>query len=132
MEAIIANGNRPQKHVRRARIILPGDGGLGNAAIMAATGKSKTCVWRGQERSMEEGVDALLRDKTRPSWIPSTPADKVTEIVRLTLEPPPHETMHWTPRAMAARLGVAPSTVRRSRKAHGAPSPKCRARMIRP
>jgi hypothetical protein len=34
--------------------------------IMAATGKSKTCVWRWQERFMAEGVDGLLRDKTRP------------------------------------------------------------------
>jgi hypothetical protein len=33
---------------------------------MAGTGKSKTCVWRWQERFMTEGVDGLLREKTRP------------------------------------------------------------------
>ena len=36
---------------------------------MRRTGKSKTCVWRWQERFIEEGVDGLLRDKTRPSRI---------------------------------------------------------------
>lgn len=36
---------------------------------MAATGKSKTCVWGWQERFMAEGVDGLLRDKTRPPGI---------------------------------------------------------------
>ena len=54
------------KHVWRARIILLSADGLGTMAIMAATGKSKTCVWRWQECFMEEGVDGLLRDKTRP------------------------------------------------------------------
>jgi leucine-zipper of insertion element IS481 len=39
-------------------------------AIMRETGKSKTCVWRWRERFAAEGVDGLVRDKTRPSRIP--------------------------------------------------------------
>ena len=34
---------------------------------MAEAGKSKTCVWRWQERFMHEGVDGLLRDNT--NWL---------------------------------------------------------------
>ena len=37
---------------------------------MREAGVSKTAVWRWQERFMQEGVDRLLRDKTRPSRIP--------------------------------------------------------------
>jgi hypothetical protein len=33
---------------------------------MRRTGKTKTAVWRWQERFMRAGVDGLLRDKTRP------------------------------------------------------------------
>ena len=66
LEALVAARGSPQKHVWRARIILLTADGLGTVAIMAATGKSKTCVWRWQERYMAEGVDGLLRDKTRP------------------------------------------------------------------
>ena len=58
--------------------------GLGTSAIMAATGKSKTCVWRWQERFMHEGVDGLLRDKTRPPGKTPVPRERVAEIVRLT------------------------------------------------
>ena len=36
----------PHKHVWRARIVLLSSNGLGTWAIMAATGKLKTCVWR--------------------------------------------------------------------------------------
>jgi hypothetical protein len=49
----------------------PADGRrLGTAAIMRQTGKSKSVVWRWQERFMQAGVDGLLRDKTRPSRKP--------------------------------------------------------------
>jgi hypothetical protein len=60
LQAIVAAPRSPQKHVWRARIVLLSADGLGTSAIMAETNKSKTCVWRWQERFMQEGV-ALLR-----------------------------------------------------------------------
>ena len=66
----VADRNSPQKHVRRARIVLLTADGAGTAEIMREAGVSKTAVWRWQERFMQEGVDGLLRDKTRPSRIP--------------------------------------------------------------
>ena len=71
LETIVSARGSPQKHVWRARIILLTDQGLGTLAIMAAAGKSKTCVWRWQERFMAEGIDGLLRDKTPPPSIAS-------------------------------------------------------------
>ncbi len=51
---------------------------------MTGTGKSKTCVWRWQERFMHEGVDGLLCDKSRPPGKARVPPEQVAEIVRLT------------------------------------------------
>jgi transposase len=48
-------------------VLLSADG-VGTNEIMRQTGKSKTCVWRWQERFMPEGYGGLLRDKTRPSY----------------------------------------------------------------
>ena len=62
LSAIAAAPQSLQKHVWRARIVLLSGDGVGTSAIMAQTGKSKTCVWRWQERFMHEGVDGLLRD----------------------------------------------------------------------
>ena len=70
LEAITRDRNARQKHVWRAAIVLLSADGIGTNAIMRQTGTSKTCVWRWQERFMREGVDGLLRDKTRPSRIP--------------------------------------------------------------
>ena len=119
LEAIISQPSSPQKHVWRCRIVVLSGDGVGTSAIMAATGKSKTCVWRWQERFMTEGVDGLLREKTRPPGIPRTADTKIDEVVRLTLAPPPHEATHWTVRAMGKAVGLAASTVRAIWKAHG-------------
>ena len=65
LEAIITDRNSKTKAVWRARIVLATADGHGTNAIMRQIGKSKPCVWRWQERYVEEGVDGLLRDKTR-------------------------------------------------------------------
>ena len=69
LRALVRDRNAPQKHVWRAEIVLLTADGVGTNEIMRRTGKSKTCVWRWQERFIEEGFDGLLRDKTRPSRI---------------------------------------------------------------
>jgi transposase len=119
LEALVSARGSPQKHVWRARIILLTDEGLGTVAIMGETGKSKTCVWRWQERYMAEGVDGLLRDKTRPPGIAPLETTLVDKVVALTLEPPAQEATHWTVRAMAKAVGIAASSVVKIWHDHG-------------
>jgi hypothetical protein len=73
LERVVIDRNAAQKHVWRASISLLYADDVGTTAIMRHTGKSKTCMWRRQERFMAEGVDGLLRDKTRPSRIAHVP-----------------------------------------------------------
>jgi transposase len=113
LEAIVADRNSPQKHVWRAGIVLATADGLGTVAIMRHTAKSKTVVWRWQERFAREGVDGLLRDKTRPSRVKPFGPEVAERIVALTLAEPPGETTHWTGRAMAKVTGVSLSYVQR-------------------
>ncbi|MFV0473240.1 MAG: helix-turn-helix domain-containing protein, partial [Pikeienuella sp.] len=81
LEAVVTDRNTAQKHVWRARIVLLTAEGAGTHAIMAATGKSKTTVWRWQARFAEAGVEGLLSDKTRPPGKPPVADQKVAEIV---------------------------------------------------
>jgi len=64
--SIVADRNRPQKHIQRARIVLLSDEGLAVAEVARQAGVSRPAVWRWQARYAEAGVEALLRDKTRP------------------------------------------------------------------
>ncbi len=126
LEVVVGDRNAAQKHVWRSRIILLTAEGVGTMEIMRRTKKSKTCVWRWQQRFMEDGVDGLLRDKTRPSRIPPLGPDVAERVVALTLRDPPAETTHWTAAMMAAQAGISESAVRRIWRCHGLQPHRCR------
>jgi transposase len=119
LQALVRDRSAAQKHVWRAEIVLLTADRLGTAAIMRRTGKSKTCVWRWQERFMEEGVDGLLRDKTRPLRVAPLGPEVAERVVALTLTDPPAETTHWTAAMMAQACGISVSSVQRIWRAHG-------------
>jgi len=127
LQSIIRDRNSPQKHVWRARIVVLTADGEGTTGIMRALGKGKTVVWRWQERFMQEGVEGLTRDKTRPSRIPPLPAATVDRVIALTNQAPPHEATHWSAPAMAKAVGISPSSVRRMWKGHGLQPHRVRA-----
>jgi transposase len=118
LEAIVADRGAPQKHVWRANIILATADGCGTAEIMRRSGKSKPVVWRWQARFMVEGVDGLLRDKTRKPGKPPLASDTVQRVVALALGPPPGETTHWTGRMLAQAAGISLRSVQRILEAH--------------
>jgi len=119
LEAIVRDRNSAHKHVWRAAIVLLSGDGIGTMEIIRRTGKSKTCVWRWQERFMLEGVDGLLRDKTRPSRIAPLGEEVAERVVTLTLKDPPCEATHWTAAMMARQAGISESSVRRIWRTHG-------------
>ena len=118
LEAIVSDRGAPQKHVWRANIILATADGCGTAEIMRRSGKSKPVVWRWQARFMAEGVEGLLRDKTRKPGKPPLAPGTVQRVVDLVLGPPPGETTHWTGRMLAKAAGVSLRSVQRILEAH--------------
>ncbi len=65
LEAIVADRNRAQKHVARARIILGSADRLNVAEVARRARVGRPAVWRWQRRFVEAGVEGLLR--TRPA-----------------------------------------------------------------
>ena len=118
LAAILADRNRPQKHVARARIILASAERLEVAAIARRAGISRPVVWRWQQRFAEAGVDGLLHDKTRKPGKPPTAEAVAQRVVALTCAEPPGETTHWTGRMMAEATGLSLRTVQRIWAAH--------------
>ncbi len=83
---------------------------------------SKKCVRRRQERFMAEGVDGLLREKSRPPGTPETPGER-------TAEGDPSDAVTAAARSDASDVarngdaaGLAASTMYRIWQAHG-PAP---------
>ncbi len=95
LEKLVAARMTPQKHVWR---VLSADG-VGTVQIMRPTARSKPTVWRWQARFVAEGLDGLLRDKTRPPGKKPLAASVIRQVVtKTTTEKPPAAT-HWTARA---------------------------------
>ena len=119
LKVLARDRNAPHKHVWRAEIVLLSADAVGTNEIMRRTGKSKTCVWRWQERFMQEGYDGLLRDKTRPSRIQPLGSTITERVVMLTQTDPPAEATHWTSAMMAKVVDISASSVQRIWRAHG-------------
>jgi len=88
LAAIAADRNRSQKHAARARILLSCAEHGDVATVAREAGMSRPAVWRWQQRYAEEGVDGLLRDKTRKPGKAPTPDDTVRRVVALTCSEP--------------------------------------------
>jgi transposase len=113
LNAIIADRNSSSKLVWRARIVLATADGLGTNAIMRQTRKSKPCIWRWQERYLDEGIEGLKRDKTRPSRKAPLSTDvKVTVLKKTTTEKPAGAT-HWSARELAKVVGLSHRSIQR-------------------
>src|SRR5712692_3791155 len=119
LEQLIRDRNTPQKVVWRARIVLLASDGLTAVAIAAAVGKSVLTVRRWRRRYAAKGVDGLLKDATRPPGRKPLTARKIKQVVNLTLNEKPPDATHWSERTMAARAGIAPSSVHKIWVAHG-------------
>ena len=118
LEAIVTDRNRPLKHVQRARIILASVEQSPVLEVAQRTGASRPAVWRWQARYALEGVDGLLRDKTRPPGKAPLTTATVAKVLALTCSEPPGEVTHWTGRAMAKAMGVSLSAIQRIWAAH--------------
>jgi transposase len=79
---------------------------------------SRPAVWRWQLRYAEQGVDGLLRDKTRRPGKAPLPSETVARVLALTCAEPPGSTTHWTGRAMAAAVGISLRAVQRLWQVH--------------
>jgi transposase len=92
--------------------------GVAVLEIAQQTGMSRPAVWRWQQRFAEEGVDGLLRDKTRkPGKMPLAPST-IAKVLALPCGVPPKDATHWTGRMVAEAVGISLSAVQRLWQAH--------------
>src|SRR6202795_5307585 len=107
LEAIVADRNSQRKCCWRAEIVLATADGLGTSAIMRRAGKSKPCVWRWQERYIDEGVEGLMRDKTRPSRKPPLPEKIKLAVLTKTVKEKPANATNWSRASITAERGAS-------------------------
>ena len=119
LEKLMRSQTARHRDVQRAAALVMASDGFANTRIAKEVGVSATTVVNWRERFAEDGLKGFLGVRPGRGRKPSIPAEKVEEIVRLTVqETPPGET-HWSCRTMAVRAGVSPATVQRIWAARG-------------
>ena len=118
LAAVIGDRNRPQKHVQRARIVLFSAERSSVAEVARKVDVSRPAVWRWQQRFAEEGIEGLLRDKTRKPGKAPLRAKTQAKVLALPCTEPPGQATHWTGRAVANALGISLRAVQRIWEAH--------------
>jgi transposase len=117
LQRLVRDRNTPQKVVWRARIVLLGADGL--QAIATAVGKSVLTVRRWRRRYVAKGVEGLLKDATRPPRRKPLTAEKIKQVVHMTLHAKPADATHWSLSNMAAAAGLLRSSIQRIWSTHG-------------
>jgi transposase len=117
---LLAN-SRTSAHrvVQRARALLLAADGVSNSEISDVVGVSRPTVLAWRAQFTEDGLaefGAVAKGRGRK---PSISAEKVAELVELTLHSKPEGQTHWSCRSMAKHVGVSPATVQRIWSARG-------------
>src|SRR5437899_8583639 len=124
LEKVVRDRNTPQKVVWRARIVLLAGDGLTAVAIAATVGKSVLTGRRWRRRYVAKGVDGLLKDATRPPRRKPLTAEKIKQVVHMTLHESPPNATHSSVASMAAAAGRSSSSVQPIWPAHGLQPPR--------
>ena len=119
MERWVSAHHTPQQVAQRCRIILAAARGQQDkdiAQIMQINVKT-VALWR--QRFYHEGPDCLWEVAPGRGRKPQIPAEKIEEIINVTLQTRPPGATHWSCRTMAEEQGVSKATVNRIWQSHG-------------
>src|SRR5438552_14402579 len=101
----------PKNIATRADIILRAAEGHSNNAVANELGLTRMSVIKWRDRFAAEGVECIGRTRKGRGRPKSIPAEKVTEIIQMTLNTTPVGATHWSCRSMAKEVGVSSATV---------------------
>ena len=103
----------------RCDIVLLAHQGRTPTEIARRLGVSRPTVALWLQRYVESGHEALEGNLPRGRTASGVPNIKAAEVIRLATETTPEGDGRWTVRALAAEVGISPSSVCRTLKAHG-------------
>jgi transposase len=81
--------------------------------------RPRRTAYRWRDRYIEQGVDGLARDASRPGRKKPLSAEVIARVVEMTLRETPVASTHWSIRKMARAVGLSHTSVQRIWAAHG-------------
>lgn len=121
--ALTKKGRVAARRLTRAHILLQADAGATQDAIAAALHIGRATVVRICRRFIEAGLEAALRDRSRPGAQRKLNGKQEAFLIALACSPPPEGRKCWTMQLLANQLverrvveAISDETVRRTLK----------------
>ena len=105
LEALLRSPKTSQSLALRARIVLLCDSGKTVEEVAAALSASSRSVYKWRNRFKASGLEGL-KDLPRSGQPKKLSADKVNEVLTMTVERIPRAATHWSVRLMAKAAGI--------------------------
>jgi transposase/DNA-binding XRE family transcriptional regulator len=113
LDSLARSQTLPFRVVRRARALLLAADGVSNTEIAQVVGVSRPTVLAWRAEFTERGLVDFGQVRAGRGRKPSIPAEKIAQVVDLTLHSEPEGHTHWSCRTMAKAAGISPATVQR-------------------
>jgi len=121
--ALTKKGRVAARRLTRAHILLQADAGATQDTMAAALHIGRATVVRICRRFVEEGLEAALRDRSRPGAQRKLDGKQEAFLIALACSPPPEGRKCWTMQLLANQLverrvveAISDETVRRTLK----------------
>lgn len=105
LEALLRSPKTSQSLALRARIILLCDSGQTVEEVVASLSTSSRSVYKWRNRFKTSGLEGL-KDLPRSGQPRKLSADKINEVLTMTVERIPRVATHWSVRLMAKAVGI--------------------------
>ncbi len=106
------------KIIERAKILLLAESGFSNVEIADQLNITRQKVARWRQRFIEQDLDGIEKDASRPGGKEKLDNDTITKVIDLTLHHQPIVGKYWTQQSMAKLCGISRSSVGRIWKNH--------------
>lgn len=104
-------GKLKPKQMKRVQAVLARCDGVKVKELAKVLRVDRTQISRWVRVFRKNGIEALIKDKSRPSRIPAVSSALEEKVCRLTVQEKPKNATHWTTRSMAKRVGLSHNKV---------------------
>ena len=118
LESLARSRSLSHSLVRRAQIVLMAADGMNNGAISEKVGLTRAMVGLWRQRFIGQGLMGLY-DERRPGGPRSIEDERVSALIKKTIQTKPRGGTHWSCRSIAVETGLSKSTVQRVWHAFG-------------
>ncbi len=106
LKALLNGGKHAVRKIKRARILLAADEGLGEAEIATRVGVGGSTVYRTRRRFVEGNLEAALNEKPRPGALRKLDGKEEALLVATACATPPAGCARWTLELLAGEMVV--------------------------